>query len=149
MIAFEVKVNGKKVRTAGIRQFGDLCAHLNWRRGLQVAPATGFEHHDELLEFAVAGVHVRYKPRKAPGLKRGFKYTESLEWVTRKLRAGDEVTIFLRITRIDANGSGSPGESTRPTWPPCPLLKFIRAEGRLPNSGDHDTCSIEAILRGW
>ena len=103
MIAFEVKVNGKKVCTAGIRQFGDLCAHLNWRRGPQVAPATGFQHHDELLEFTVAGAHVRYKPRKAPNLKRGFKYTESLEWMTRKLRAGDEITIrVVEVSRADS-----------------------------------------------
>ena len=53
MIAFEVKVNGKKVCTAGIRQFGDLCAHLNLRRGPQVAPATGFQDHDELLHVRV------------------------------------------------------------------------------------------------
>jgi hypothetical protein len=103
MIAFEVKVNGKKVCTAGIRQFGDLCAHLNWRRGPHVAPATGFQHDDELLEFTVAGAHVRYKPKKAPNLKRGFKYTGSLEWMTRKLRPGDEITIrVVEVSRADS-----------------------------------------------
>ena len=103
MIAFEIKVNGKKVCTAGIRQFGNLCAHLNWSRGPQVAPSTGFQHQDELLEFTVAGVYVRHKPKKAPNLKRGFKYTESVEWFTRKLRAGDEITVsIVEASRADA-----------------------------------------------
>src|SRR4030095_4574916 len=97
MIAFEVKVNGKKVCTAGIRQFGNLCAHLDWCRGPQVAYSTGFQHHDELLEFTVAGVQVRYKRKKAPNLKRGFRYTERLEWATRRLRPDDEVTIRVLL----------------------------------------------------
>jgi hypothetical protein len=109
MIAFEVRVNGKKVCTAGIRQFGNLCAHLNWQRGPQVAWATGFAHHDELLELTVAGVHVRYKPRKAPGLKRGFKYTESVEWVTRNLRQGDEIAIRV----VEASHADSPRKRER------------------------------------
>ncbi len=103
MIAFEVKVNGEKVCTAGIQRFGDLCAHLNWRRGPQVAPATGFLHQDELLEFSVLGVRVQYKPKKAPNLKRGYKYTESLEWVTRRLRPGDRISIqIVKARRADA-----------------------------------------------
>ena len=103
MMAFEIKVNGKKVCTAGIRAFGNLCAHLNWSRGPQVALSTAFRDQDELLEFTVAGVHVRHKPRKAPNLKRGFRYTESLEWVRRQLRAGDEITVrIVEASRADA-----------------------------------------------
>ena len=102
MIAFEIRVNGKKICTAGIRQLGDLCAHLDWRCGPHVAPATGFEHHDDLLQLRVAGCSVRYTPKKAPSLKRGYKYTESMEWVTRKIRVGDEVSIrVIEATRID------------------------------------------------
>src|SRR5687767_2763790 len=102
MIAFEVTVNGKKVCTAGIRQFGNLCAHLNSSRGPQVAPSTGFRHQDELIEFTVAGVRVRYKRQKASNLKRGFEYTENLEWVTRQLRVGDKVTIrVVEVLRAD------------------------------------------------
>ena len=109
MIAFEVKVNGKKVCTAGIRQFGNLCAHLDWSRGPQVAPSTGFQHHDEFLEFKVAGVHVRHKPKKAPNLKRGFRYTETLEWISRRLRAGDEITIRV----VEASHADAPRKRRR------------------------------------
>ena len=102
MIAFEVKVNGKKICTAGIRQFGDLVAFLDWRCGPQVGPATGFQHDHELLQLTVSGVHVQYKPRKAPSLKRGYKYTESVEWVTRKIKPGDVVTLrVIEVTRVD------------------------------------------------
>ena len=102
MIAFEIKLNGKKICTAGIRQFGDLCAHLDWRCGPHVAPATGFEHHEELLQLCVGATCVRLKPKKAPDLKQGYKYTESLEWVTRKIRAGDELSIrVVEVTRAD------------------------------------------------
>jgi|SRR5205809_150974 len=102
MIAFEVKVNGRKICTAGIRQFGDLCAYLDWRSGPHVAPSTGFQHDHEMLQLTVAGVHVRYKPKKAPHLKQGFKYTESVEWATRKIRTGDEVTIrVVEAARAD------------------------------------------------
>jgi hypothetical protein len=41
----------------------------------------------------VAAVKVRYKSRKAPGLKPGFKYMDHLEWVRRKFKPGDEVVI--------------------------------------------------------
>jgi hypothetical protein len=102
MIAFEVTVNGKKVCTAGVRKFGDLCAYLDWRCGPQVAPSTGFQHDHELLQLTVAGVNVSYKPRKSPELKRGFKYTESLEWAARRIRAGDEVAIrVVEVGRVD------------------------------------------------
>jgi hypothetical protein len=101
MIAFEVIVNGKKVCTAGIRKLGNLCAYLDWSVGPQVAPSTGFTHEQELLQLTVAGVNVRYKPRKAPALKPGFRYTESVEWVKRKIRPGDEVTIrVVDVARI-------------------------------------------------
>jgi len=93
MIAFEVIVNGKKVCTAGIQKLGNLCAHVDWCVGQQVAPSTGFTHESNLLQLTVAGVNVRYKPKKAPHLKPGFRYTESVDWVERKIRPGDEVII--------------------------------------------------------
>lgn len=102
MIAFEITLNGKRLCTSGIRQLGNLGAHLDWSRGPQVGPATGFEHEDELLQLTVAGVNVRYKPRKSPQLKRGFRYAESLEWTACKLRSGDEVTIrVVNVARVD------------------------------------------------
>jgi len=102
MIAFEVRLNGKKICTAGIRELGNLCAHLDWSRGPQVALATGFQHRDELLELQIAGCRIRYKPKKAPNFKPGFKYAESLEWIKRKVRAGDEVSIrVIEARRAD------------------------------------------------
>src|SRR5438270_11850412 len=94
MIAFEVHLNGKKICTAGAEEFGDLRAHLDWRHGPHVLPATGFQHDFELLELLVAGISVRYtKKKKARHLKPGFAYTSSLEWVRRKIRPGDEIII--------------------------------------------------------
>jgi hypothetical protein len=104
MIAFEVQLNGRKICTAGVEEFGDLTAGLAWRRGPHVSPATGFQHDYELLELIVAGVSVRHKNKKAPRLKSGFAYTHSLEWVRRKIRLGDEVTIRV----IDISSADKP-----------------------------------------
>jgi hypothetical protein len=102
MIAFEVFINGNKVCTAGVKEFGDLCAHLNWRRGPHVPSVTAFQQEFELSEFVVAGVRVRYKSKKAPHLKRGFAYSESLEWVRHEFRPGDEVTIrMVEVSSVD------------------------------------------------
>lgn len=102
MIAFEVTLNGKKICTAGMRQFGNLCAYLDWACGPHVAPSTGFQREHEMLKLTVAGVRVRRQALKRPTLKQGFKYTDSLEWTARKIRPGDEVTIkVLEVGRAD------------------------------------------------
>src|SRR2546430_13131325 len=36
--------------------------------------------------------NVRYKPKKAPHLKPGFRYTESLGWVERKIRSEEHTS---------------------------------------------------------
>jgi hypothetical protein len=100
MIAFDVYLNGKKLCRAGFKEFGDLCAHINWRCGPHVKLATGFQHRFQLAELLVAGTNVRYKSMKAPHLKRGFEYGEGPEWVKRKLKVGDELSI--RIVETDS-----------------------------------------------
>lgn len=102
MIAFEVHLNGKKLCTAGIAPFGDVCVHLDRRRGPHVAKETAFQRDFELSELVVAGVRVRYKPRKAPNLKRGYAYSEALEWARREFRPGDEIKIKV-VETISAN----------------------------------------------
>ena len=97
-------MNGKKICVAGAQQFGDLCAHLDWRRGPHVLPSTGFQHDFELLELVVAGYSVRYKKKKARHLKPGFAFTHSLEWVRRKIGPGDEVVIRV----VDAPTADKP-----------------------------------------
>ena len=102
MIAFEVHLNGKKLCTAGLEEFGDLCAQLNWRRGPHVRMETAFEHQFELAELLVAGVNVRYKNKKAPRLKPGFAYAESLEWTRHKFKQGDEIKIrVVEVAAVD------------------------------------------------
>ena len=98
MIAFEVQLNGKKLCTAGMKEFGNLCVHLDWSHGPHVAPSTGFQHSSELLELLVAGISVHSKRRKAPCLKEGYAYTHELEWVRRRLRPGDE--LMLKVIEI-------------------------------------------------
>ncbi len=106
MIAFEVHVNGKKICVAGAEQFGDLCAHLDWRHGPHVLPSTGFQHD---LELVVAGLSVRYKKKKAQHLKPGFAFTHSLEWVRRKISPGDEVVIRV----VDTTSADKPRKRTQ------------------------------------
>ena len=100
MIAFEVHLNGKKLCLAGLEEFGDLCAHLDRRHGPHVSSVTAFGNKFDLTELVIAGVGVRYKSKKAPHLKRGFAYSESLDWVRRKIGPGDEVTI--RVVKVDS-----------------------------------------------
>src|ERR1041385_5785260 len=95
MIAYEVHINGKKICTAGLKGLGDICVHLNYRRGPHVASATGFTHDGLLSEVMIGGSEVRYKKKTAPHLKAGFRYAEALEWVNYKIEPGDEVTIKL------------------------------------------------------
>jgi hypothetical protein len=108
MIAFEVYLNGKKLCRAGFKEFGDLCALLNWRRGPHVKMVTGFQHEFELSELVVAGTNVRYKSKKAPHLKRSFAYAEGLEWVRRKAKVGDELSIRI----IETHSVDKPRERT-------------------------------------
>jgi hypothetical protein len=123
MIAFEVSLNGKKICKAGFKEFGDLCAHIDWRRGPHVKLETAFQHEFELAELVVAGTNVRYKSKKAPHLKPGFAYTEGLEWVKRKVNVGDELTIRI----VEARSLDKPRER----MPGHPQDESLRANKRF------------------
>jgi hypothetical protein len=102
MIAFEIKINGKKVCIAGIRDFCDLAASLLWSCGPQVGPSTAFQHQDKLLRFQVSGARVRYRKKLTPNMRQAYTWTQSLDWVSREIRPGDEVTIkVIEASRVD------------------------------------------------
>jgi hypothetical protein len=89
MIAYEVRLNGEKVATAGVKHGGVLSVIANWI-SLQDGVARGASRDWE------AGVSVG-------GLRGGRRgLDEYLTWFRKSLRVGDEVTLRLVETdRVD------------------------------------------------
>jgi hypothetical protein len=87
MIAFEVKVNGKIVCTAGVGEYGGLFTDVRWsKRNLALCP-TGMNEQewvDEELALGVTGciAHVD-------------KTTELLRWNRKSLSIGDEIVVRI------------------------------------------------------
>ena len=87
MVAFEVSVNGKRVCTAGMGDYGVLTSILTWvgRRPAESLNGAGTE---EELTLEVSALESR-SPN--PG--------EHLKWLSETLRVGDSVSI--RIAEVD------------------------------------------------
>ena len=77
MIAFEIKINGEKKCLAGVGEQGVLSAVLTCVRRVP----EGRRRFKEELELGVGGI--------------GKRNDEHLEWLQRKLRIGDEISIRI------------------------------------------------------
>ena len=85
MLAFEVHLNGKKVCTAGIGEPGVLSSIITWVLG----DGAGRPKGQEELEVHVAGLVNRTE--------------EHVDWLRRRLRRGDEVSIHIvEVTNGDS-----------------------------------------------
>jgi hypothetical protein len=87
MLAFEVSVNGKRVCTAGMGDYGVLTSILTWVRRRPAESLNGARIEEELT-FEVSALESR-KPN--PG--------EHLKWLSEALHVGDSVSI--RIVEVD------------------------------------------------
>ena len=79
MVAFEVKVNGKKVCTAGVADFGVLTTILTWVRRKAARTGQRARRHgaEEELTLDVSGLNG----------------DEHLKWIASSLHVGDRVSI--------------------------------------------------------
>ncbi len=85
MIAFEVRLNGRKICTAGVGDLGVLSACLSWR-GSQPYKKGG-SPVPEYLRLDVGGLTA---------------LCEDLRWIDRKIKRGDLVTIkVVEVANVD------------------------------------------------
>lgn len=95
MICFQVEINGKKLCTAGVGEFGALTTVLSWVRNRQHADTTGED--TEAAQLRVGG---------STSLSAGVD--ENVEWASSGLNVGDEV----RVTVIDQLQPDDPTQRT-------------------------------------
>ena len=93
MIAFEVHLNGKKLRTAGVGDLGVLTTCLSWR-GPQPYEKGG-PSVPEYVRLDVGGLACS---------------GENLRWLDRKLKRGDTVSIKV----VEVSSADKPRERQRP-----------------------------------
>src|SRR5215510_9182645 len=89
MIAYEVRVNGKKVTTAGLRKGGVMSLISNW---VSCPPDASWTDGGNWESGFVVG-----------GLQEGPRGSdEHLTWLRRKLRIGDEISFrLIEVSRAD------------------------------------------------
>jgi hypothetical protein len=96
MIAYEVRINGKRITTAGLRRGGVLSLITNW---ISRPPDARWKNGGQWdASFRVGGL------REGP---RGMD--EYLTWFRRDLRVGDEIIIRM----VDARRADPPKEIER------------------------------------
>ena len=119
MIAFEVKLNGKVLCTAGIGEFGYLFVDLLWDKGNPAHRPKGQSKkawgQEELL-FQVSGGRV---------LDEHFR--ERLEWASLSLSAGDRIAIRI----VERRACDEPSQRlTYAEGAPKTIAPANRAKGR-------------------
>jgi hypothetical protein len=97
VIAFEVSINGKRMCTAGIADFGVLSAILSWARRRPENSRDGKDSEEELT-FEVGGLD-----------NSDAAVSEHLNWLATPLQVGD--TVSIRV--IEPNEVEAPGERRR------------------------------------
>jgi hypothetical protein len=90
MIAFEIRLNGKALCTAGVGDRGVVSAIATWVKRVARNPKSGrpLKRFEEELAFDVGGL--------IPGRKGASVH---LDWVKRRLRIGDEIRVQVVETR--------------------------------------------------
>ncbi len=97
MIAFEVSINGKRMCTAGIADFGVLSAILSWARRRPENSRDG-KNIEEELTFEVGGLD-----------STDSAVSEHIKWLATPLQVGD--TVSIRV--IERDEVEAPGERRR------------------------------------
>jgi hypothetical protein len=104
MPVFQVYLNGKKLRTAGIRDTGVVGAHVSWvRRRMVRTRANKPSSLEEELRLHVGGLIT--------------PADEHVRWVDRKLKIGDEIRIVIAthapVDRPRTRKRSNPAEDLR------------------------------------